>query len=96
MNQESEYSNLYSFLASEFAEADLEEKTDQEVIENCVNCNLNQWYCQVIQEGKKALNSDSFCWDKIGDYANRYFLTEADSKEWLTRILTQLELQIKS
>ncbi|MGB7439461.1 MAG: hypothetical protein WA919_00200 [Coleofasciculaceae cyanobacterium] len=83
--------NLYSFLAAEFADADLENKSDQEVVRNCPTSDLVKWHRKIIDEGRTALNSSSFPWQEIGDYANRYFETEEEARKWLTQMLDLLE-----
>lgn len=86
--------NLYSFLAAEFADADLEGKSDEEVVRNCPTPDLVQWHRQIINEGRTTLNSSSFPWQEIGDYANRYFESEEEAKKWLTEILNRLEDEV--
>jgi len=87
----SAYENLYSFLAAEFADADLEGKSDQEVVRSCPTPELVNWHRTIINEGRTALNSSSFPWRKVADYANRYFESEEEAKKWLIEILNLLE-----
>jgi hypothetical protein len=94
MTSEPKYENLYSFLSSEFADADLEGKSDEEVVRDSTNPNLVKWHRTIIAEGRSALNSPSFPWRKVGDYANRYFETEQAARKWLTQILNHLERRV--
>ncbi|MGQ4649111.1 hypothetical protein [Lyngbya aestuarii] len=87
----SAYENLYSFLAAEFADADLEGKSDQQVVHNCPTPELVNWHRTILTEGRTALHSSSFPWQKVADYANRHFENEEDVREWLTQILNLLE-----
>lgn len=92
MTPEPKYEELYSFLSSEFADADFEGKSDEEVVRDTVTPNLVKWHRTIIAEGRAALNSSSFPWSTVGDYANRYFETEEDARIWLIQMLNQLEL----
>ena len=96
MTPEPQYENLYSFLSAEFADADLEGKTDEEVVRNCTTSNLVEWHRTIIAEGRTALDSSSFPWGQVGDYANRYFETEQAARQWLIQILNQLESGVDS
>ncbi|MBD2777255.1 hypothetical protein [Iningainema tapete] len=96
MTLEPKCEELYSFLSSEFADADFEGKSDEEVVRNTVTPNLIEWHRTIIAEGRAALNSSSFPWRTVGDYANRYFETEEDARIWLTQVLNQLELCVDS
>ncbi|AOY84078.1 MAG: hypothetical protein F6K63_27140 [Moorea sp. SIO1G6] len=91
MSQKPNYENLYSFLAGEFAEADFEGKSDQEVVLGCNNPELAKWHRTIIAEGRVALASRSFPWKDVGDYANRHFETEESARKWLTEMLDLLE-----
>ena len=95
MTSKSNYENLYSFLSSEFADADLEGKSDEEVVRETTTPNLAAWHRTIIAEGRTALKSPSFPWRKVGDYANRYFETEQAARKWLTQVLNQLEHRIE-
>ena len=68
MTSEPKYENLYSFLSSEFADADLESKTDEQVVLDSTTPNLVEWHRTIITEGRTALNSPSFPWRRVGDY----------------------------
>ena len=91
MEQQSSDSDLLSFLAAEFADADLEGKSDEEVVRGCVQAGLADWHRGIIAEGRALLDTPNFPWYKVGDYANRYFETEIVAREWLTNILEVLE-----
>ncbi len=96
MTPEPKYENLYSFLSSEFADADLEGKSDEEVVRDIATPNLVEWHRTIIAEGRAALDSRSFPWRKVGDYANRYLETEEAARKWLTQVLDQLECRVDS
>ncbi|HEY9672137.1 MAG TPA: hypothetical protein V6D11_11875 [Waterburya sp.] len=96
MTSEPSYENLYSFLSSEFADADLAGKSDEEVVRDSTTPNLVEWHRTIITEGRAALGSPSFPWRKVGDYGNRYFETEEAARKWLTQILDQLEHGVDS
>ncbi|HHZ83839.1 MAG TPA: hypothetical protein EYN18_09565 [Nitrospirales bacterium] len=91
MEQEFSNSDLLSFLAAEFADADLEGKSDEEVVRGCVQASLAEWHGGIITEGWALLNTPDFPWQQVGDYANRYFDSEIEAREWLTNILEMLE-----
>ena len=91
MTEEQTYQNLYSFLCAEFADADLEGKSDEEVILSCTQLNETQWYRQIIAEGRTALDSPSFPWHQVANYANRYLPTEKAVRKWLTQMIDLLE-----
>ena len=91
MSQESEYENLYSFLCAEFADVDLENKTDEEAVLSCTNPELTLWHQTIIAEGRTALASGYFPWEKVGDYANRHFETEETARTWLKHMLDLLQ-----
>ena len=91
MSQELEYENLFSFLCAEFAEADFEDKTDEEAVLSCTDPKLTQWHQAILTEGRTALASGYFPWEKVGDYANRQFETEAAARTWLTHMLDLLQ-----
>jgi hypothetical protein len=94
MTSEPKYENLYSFLSSDFADADLEGKSDEQVVLDSTTPNLVEWHRTIIAEGRSALNSPSFAWRRVGDYANRYFETEEAARNWLTQVLNQLECRV--
>lgn len=96
MTSEPKYENLYSFLSSEFADADLEGKSDEDVVRKTTTPNLVPWHRTIIAEGRTALESPSFPWRQVGDYANRYFETEQAARKWLTQVLNQLEDRVDS
>lgn len=89
-----EYESLYSFLCAEFAEADLEGLTDEAVILNCLEPQLQQWHRTVIAQGRAVLAAQPFPWEAIADYANRHFESKAEARVWLTQILDGLEQQL--
>jgi len=95
MEQESSDSDLFSFLAAEFADADLDGKSDEELVRDCVQTGLADWHRGIIAEGLALLNVPNFPWCKVGDYANRYFETETEAREWLTTILEGLETGVR-
>ena len=84
--------DLYGFLASEFADADLEGKTDEEVVRSCIMPLRTQWHGQVLAQGRAALASSAFPWREVARYANRDLRTEQAVAEWLTAMLDLLEL----
>ena len=81
---------LYGFLASEFADADLEGKTDDEVVRSCITPLRTQWHGQVLAQGRAALASSAFPWREVAHYANRDLRTEEAVAEWLTTMLDLL------
>ena len=83
--------DLYAFLASEFADADLEGKTDEEVVRRCITPLRRQWHGQVLAQGRAALASSAFPWREVAHYANRDRRTEEAVAEWLTAMLDLLE-----
>jgi hypothetical protein len=83
--------DLYGFLASEFADADLAGKTDEEVVRSCITPLRTQWHGQVLAQGKAALASSAFPWREVAHYANRDLRTEEAVVEWLTEMLDLLE-----
>ena len=88
-------SDLFSFLAAEFADADFDGKSDEEIAGGCVQDSLTGWHRGIIAEGRALLNTPNFPWHKVGDYANRYFETETQAREWLTNILEVLERGVR-
>lgn len=95
MEQEFSDSDLLSFLAAEFADADLDGKSDEEVVRGCVQAGLADWHRGIIAEGRALLNTPNFPWQQVGDYANRYFETETEAREWLTNMLEVLEEHVR-
>jgi hypothetical protein len=83
--------DLYAFLASEFADADLEGKTDEEVVRSCISPLLRQWHSTILAQGRAALASSAFPWREVADYANRDLRSEEAVAEWLTAMLDLLE-----
>ena len=83
--------DLYGFLASEFADADLERKTDEQVVRSCITPLHTQWHGQVLAQGRAALASSAFPWREVAHYANRDLRTEEAAAEWLTAMLDLLE-----
>lgn len=86
-----EYESFYSFLCAEFAEADLEGLTDEAVVLNCLEPQLQEWHRTVIAQGRAVLALRPFPWAAIADYANRHLETEAEARVWLTQVLDALE-----
>ncbi len=82
---------LYGFLASEFADADLEGKTDEQVVRSCITPLRTQWHGQVLAQGRAALASSALPWREVAHYANRDLRTEKSVTEWLTAMLDLLE-----
>ena len=95
MEQESSDSDLFSFLAAEFADSDLEGKSDEEVVRGCVHAALADWHRGIIAQGRALLNTPDFPWRQVGEYANRYFETETEAREWLTNVLEVLEEHVR-
>ena len=95
MKQESSDSDLFSFLAAEFADADLDGKSDEEVVRGCAQYSLADWHRGIIVEGRALLSTPNFPWQQVGDYANRYFETETEAREWLTNVLEVLEEYVR-
>lgn len=95
MEQEFSQSDLFSFLAAEFADADLDGKSDDEVVRGCVQASLADWHRGIIAEGRALLSTPNFPWQQVGDYANRYFETESEAREWLTNILESLDAGVR-
>ena len=91
MERHSQHSNLFRFLAEQFADADLDGRSDEEVARSCAQASPADQHRVTIAEGRELLNTPNFPWYKIGDCANRYFETEAEAREWLTSILDVLE-----
>ena len=91
MNQESSDYDLFSFLAAEFADADLDGKSDDDVVRGCVQASLAEWHRGIIAEGRALLSTPNFPWQQVGDYANRYFEAETEAREWLTNVLDILD-----
>lgn len=83
--------DLCAFLASEFADADLEGKTDEEVVRSCITPLRTQWHGQVLAQGRAALASSAFPWREVAHYANRDLRTEEAVAKWLTAMLDLLE-----
>lgn len=96
MSLQAEYESLCSFLAAEFADADLANLTDAAVVSNCVELQLVSWHRTVIAQGRAALAAQPFPWEAIADYANRHFETESEARAWLTQMLDQLEQHLGS
>ena len=83
--------DLYGFLASEFADADLAGKTDEEVVRTCITPLRRDWHHQVLAQGRAALTSPGFPWRQVADYANRDLQSEEATAQWLTAMLDLLE-----
>ena len=83
--------DLYAFLASEFADADLAGKTDEAVVRTCITRLRREWHGQVLSQGRAALASSVFPWRQVADYANRDLRTEQAAAAWLTAMLDLLE-----
>lgn len=96
MEQEFSDSDLMSFLAAEFADADLEGKSDEEVVRGCSQAGLGEWHGRIIAEGWALLSTPDFPWQQVGDYANRYFESEIEAREWLTNVLEVLDECIRT
>ena len=96
MKQKFSDSNLFGFLAAEFANADLERKSDQEVVLGCIQPGLAEWHRGIIAEGWALLNTPNFPWCPVRDNANRYFETETEAREWLLNVLEVLEASVRT
>lgn len=96
MEQKSSNFDLLSFLAAEFADADLDGKNDEQVVRGCVQAGLANWHRGIIAEGRALLSTPNFPWQQVGDYANRYFETETEAREWLTNVLEVLEEGVRA
>ena len=86
-----DFDDLYGFLASEFADADLEGKTDEEVVRSCITPLRTQWHGRVLAQGRAALVSSAFPWRDVAHYANRDLRTQEAVAKWLTAMLDLLE-----
>ncbi len=91
MKQDMSNFDLLSFLVAEFADAGLAGKSDEEIAQSCVHAPLADWHRGIIAEGRVLLNTSNFPWEQIGDYANRYFETETEAREWLANVLEALD-----
>ena len=94
MEREYSDSDLFGFLAAEFSDSDLDGKSDEEVARGCVRASLVDWHRGIIAEGRALLNAPDFPWRRVGDFANRYFETETEAREWLGNVLDVLDFSI--
>jgi hypothetical protein len=78
-----EYTNLSQFLTGYFPEADLDELTDEQVVQEFVYSNPKE----IVMV--KIIEENAF-FDEIGFLANRYFKNQEEVLEWLETILLYL------
>lgn len=87
--------NLYQFFGAYFPDADFDDLTDEEVVENYItDCNKSEVSIKTLGKVKEELlilieNIDSY-WQEVGDEANRYFENSNDALEWLMMIKKEL------
>jgi hypothetical protein len=82
---------LYGYLAGQFADADLLDRTDEQAAVDGLTPETKTAYGDVLAEGRAALASPSLDWRRVGDYANRMFDNEGEARAWLTRMMDLLE-----
>lgn len=56
---------------------------------------LQEYYLNLIVEGRMLLSTPNFPWEMVGLCANKYFETEAEAREWLANILEGLEAKVR-
>ncbi len=71
---------LYGYLAGQFADADLLGQTDEQAAVDGVSPETKAAYQNVLVQGRAVLASPSFKWQRVGDYANRIFKSEAEAR----------------
>lgn len=86
---------FYGYLAGQFADADLLGQTDEQAAADGVKPETKAAYRDVLAQGRAVLKSSALPWQRIGDYANRRFSSEAEACAWLTRMMNLLEEALK-
>ncbi|MBT2620283.1 hypothetical protein [Chryseobacterium sp. ISL-6] len=95
MNFKKEFPNLDQFFAGYFPDADFDNLTDEEVVENYIaDCNSSEVSKKTLDKVREELpllidNIESY-WQIVGDEANRYFENSHDALEWLMMIKKEL------
>lgn len=87
--------DFYGYLAGQFADADLAGQTDEQAAIDGLTPETRAAYQNVFTVGRELLASSALDWKKIGDYANRRFLTEQEARDWLARMMNILEAALK-
>jgi hypothetical protein len=86
---------LYGYLAGQFADADLLGQTDEQAAVDGVSPDTKAAYKNVLGQGRALLASPSLKWQHIGDYANRIFKSEDETRRWLTRMMDLLDAALQ-
>jgi hypothetical protein len=89
------YDALYGYLAGQFSDSDLLGQTDEQAAVAGVCAAKQAAYEKVLSQGRAVLASTSFDWQRIGDYANRVFDDEDETRRWLKRMMDLLEATLK-
>jgi hypothetical protein len=86
--------DFYSFLASEFADADFDGLSDADVVRRCATPHAAEWLRAALAGGRATLDEEPFPWRKIADQANRNLAGEDAVRQWLGAILDLLAQQL--
>ncbi len=87
---EDKYPNAFQFFVGYFPEADMENKTDQQVVEEFCSDNPKKLLIKTKKE-LIALSEDSSLWETISIEANRHFNESEEMAAWLGMILLELQ-----
>lgn len=86
---------FYGYLAGQFSDADMAGQTDEQAAVAGISVKKRAAYKKVLDQGRAVLASGPVPWQRIGDYANRRFNSEAEARAWLTRMMNLLEEALK-
>ena len=82
---------LAGYLAGQFADSDVSEKTDAELAKSEVDHISVEAHLLVIEQANLFLNDPTSNFTLVGDWANRVFATDAEAKNWLTKVIADLQ-----